>query len=141
MNLVLSSTGFNVPNYQQVGINKDNLATLLLNEVPDFSIDNLVVHRCLHLLNKDEVEGILARFFTKIKPGGKLTIYCIDVYFLAHKIHRRECGEMDFDAILYENGQKNCLSTLYMLNTCIKMGFTKSEIILEDIFAKMEFIR
>jgi len=141
MNLVLSSTQFNYPGHIYTAIGKDNLIDLSLSQVKDGEIDSLIIHRCLHLLEKQAVQPLLESLIKKLKDGGKLTIYCIDVYLLAQKIHRRELGEMDFDAIFYENSQKNCMSTLSMLNICRAIGLKKSAVSLTDVYAVLEFTK
>lgn len=139
MNVVFSSTGFAEPNYNYIAINKDNLSELGLDTTD--SIDNLIVHRCFHLLSTNKVIELLQRYYQKLKVGGKLTIYCIDIYEFCHKVHRRELNEGDFHNILYENGQINSVSTLFFIENCCKIGFNRAGVYFDNVWAKLEFIK
>lgn len=139
MNLAISSTGFSEPGYAFLGVNKDNLAELSLDKVE--SLDNLVVHRALHLVDYNRVLELLKIYYDKLKTGGTLILYCIDVYKLCHKVHRREIGEGDFNNFVYENGQVNSVSTLFFLDNCAKIGFKKIGAGFDGLYAKLEFIK
>lgn len=139
MNIILSSTGFSEPNYSYAAISKDNLHVMDLETVD--SLDNLIIHKCFHLLSIQKVIELISLYYSKLKENGKLIIYCIDIYQLCHKIHRRELSEGDFHNCMYDNGQQNCISTLFILENCIKAGFKKTGVSFNDIWAKMEFIK
>lgn len=142
MNVVLSSTGFNVPNHQLLLVNKDNIAEMELKDAPPSSIDNLVIHRCFHLMEFKKILELINSYMIKLKPEGKLTIYCLDVYLFCHKVHRRELSEADLNSVLYENGQMNCFSTLFMIESCINAGFKKTGVCInESLYAKLEFTK
>lgn len=139
MNILFSSTGFVEPNYQYVQITKDNLGELNLDSVD--SVDNIIIHRCFHLLPHNNVIELLKKYHSKLKQGGKLTVYCIDIYQLCHKIHRRELNEGDFHNAMYENGQINSVSTLFFIENCGKIGFKRAGLCFDDIWAKLEFVK
>lgn len=139
MNIVLSSTGFTEPNHSLIPVSKDNLAPMELDFVD--TVDNIVIHRCFHLLEVNKVIELIERYYRKIVEGGKLTVFCIDVYTLGHKIHRREIGEGDFNTCMYEAGQKNCVSTLFIIENCNRVGFKTDGVSFNGLWAKLEFIK
>lgn len=139
MSVILTSSGFIEPNYIPVSVTKENIEKLDLKEAE--SLDNLIIHRCFHLISHEKVVELLKTYYDKLKSGGKLTIYCIDVYQLCHKVHRREITEGEFNNIMYENGQVNSISTLFFLGNCDKLGFKRDGVTLNGIYAKLEFVK
>ena len=137
MNLVISTTGFKEPSYVNIELNKDNIKDFKL---PD-SISNIIVHKVFHLLTQQEMIGVLDEIYLRLVPGGKITIHCIDTYELSHRMHRRHMSEADFNTLLYEDGQKNCFSTIFFIQHCVAVGLKKSTVSFNDIWAKMEFVK
>lgn len=105
------------------------------------NLDSLIIHRCFHLVSHQKAGELLKTYYDKLKTGGKLTVYCIDIYQLCHKVHRREITEGEFNNIMYENGQINSISTLFFLGNCDKLGFRRESVSFNEIHAKMEFVK
>ncbi len=139
MNLALTSTGLSLPGYKTVQISKDNVDVMFLADIPNESLDNIYVNRCIHLLEPKLVKDLLTVFLLKLKKGGKITVNIVDMYTVCHKFHRREVSENDLNSTLYENGQKNCLSTLTILSLFAELGMKKESFYIEEVYAIMEF--
>ena len=137
MNLAISSTGFKEPGFINIEVNSDNIKHIKLPT----GLTNLIVHRAFHLLAQDEIIKFVEDVYLKLPVGGIFTIYCIDIYELSHRMHRRAIPELEFNNLLYEKTQKNCYSTLFFIELCNKIGFKKQSVSFHDVWSKMEFVK
>lgn len=137
MNLAISSTGFKEPGFINIEVNSENIRHIKL----PIGINNVIIHRSLHLLSQEEIVKFIEEIYVKLPIDGKFTIYCIDIYELSHRMHRRIIPESEFNNLMYEKNQKNCCSTLFFMELCGKIGFRKQSVSFYDVWAKMEFVK
>lgn len=137
MNLVISSTGFKEPGYINIEVNTENIRHVSLPN----GIKNIIIHRAFHLLEQDGVIKLIKEIKEKLAKDGIVTIYCLDTYELAHRLHRRDITEAELNLLLYEKGQKNCFSTLFFMEKMTENGFIKKSVSFNDVWSKMEFTK
>ena len=137
MNLAISSTGFKEPSYLNIEINSSNVGSINLPN----GLKNLIINRTLHLLEYDHLLKLLEDIHKKLVSGGLFTIYCLDIYELAHRMHRRNITEAEYNNIMYDKGQKNSFSTLFFIEKCGSLGFKKKSVSFNDVWAKIEFVK
>jgi hypothetical protein len=139
MNLVFSTTGYQDFNSHNVLVTKENVKTTLV--IPNEKLSSVFVDLAFHLLKPQEVDQLLTNIFNNLEKDGTLKIHCLDLYELSQKIHRREIDEPSANNILYGFGQENCLSTMFYISVCSRLGFKKKTVSFESIIAKMEFVK
>lgn len=138
MNLVFSTTGFQGFNSTNYVINEANVGDW---KIPDGEIDSIFIDMCFHLVQVPKIIEILNDIYMKMKPEGILKISCSDIYQIAHKMHRRDIDEGYMNTIMYSAGQKNCLSSLFFVQTCLEIGFKKKFVGFNDVVVQLEFVK
>ncbi len=137
MNLAITSTGFKEPGFVNIEVNAETIKNIKLPS----GISNLIVHRAFHFLPQDIVTKLIQDIYLKLSDKGKFSVYCIDVYELAHRMHRRAINEVEFNNLMYEKGQLNSLSTMFFIDLCARIGFKKTAVNFHDVWAKLEFTK
>jgi hypothetical protein len=82
----------------------------------DESCEEIILDDCLDFVqNRDEQLGILLK---KLSPGGKLSMYGLDLFELARSIHNGQSSVASANSMMYN--KKQSLDTLFRLITSFR---------------------